>query len=755
MLKRFTAFKYLFLLAIFAGCGQADDYGSNLKRMLNPSVQSKKTYSRSVGSLILKGDHVCVVSKVAHGWVLTANHCYKDILWGKYSVRLDGKNFNVSHQPKRVKALDVVLLPITQKDDPHWTDWSSPVVDDGIPLIEFESIDQESPVNIITVRESFQHWTATKDDHSYQVAGQFIYHGINTQAGDSGAPLLQDGKIVGLHLGYDESRPKNFAVSFGNIALSGFVNSRNLYDFIIAKSTTPKLLFVEHDCSDRDREKRDRDLPKLPDDGSPIKTNENLAMMSVVNVLGEATCAEMETVTEFQYEISSSGIRTGVGIPESRPTGRVVDCDPKDVNKLSFDADKGTARNAQESGGNVGEKIGNANNNGEMREHEGRGSSTSDSHQSDVASETNLAPSTEIAEVATTEPSLESQSVDQTHAEGTSSEQTAAENSSVEPVPEPSGTNPENNPKIEPQELKTNHSGVEQFNQRVEQLSSKALAISKLNASGNIVSKAIQGRAGKAKDHFNRGEYKQAATEVEAGELLTEAVDATQPGQIWKSLLSAASSISWKEAGFALADLSASMFTPWGFVKDVYEAIEGKEFYSGIELTVLERTLAIVGATTGGGYSRIKAVRGRVSGIIEKISKSGDQAADAARRIADSAKNGAWSKVVESGLKPGKLVEEGMSPLRTKLRQDKGIPDSWEFGPAKDADGISFHKPGTFKADEVRIMPGKPTNPYPNSQVPYVTWKRNGQWLDKDGGILPDNMRPEAHIPLDDFKYKD
>ncbi len=216
------------------------------------------------------------------------------------------------------------------------------------------------------------------------------------------------------------------------------------------------------------------------------------------------------------------------------------------------------------------------------------------------------------------------------------------------------------------------------------------------------------------------------------------------------------------ELAKASLDITLSFIPLVGWGKDVYEASFGTNLVTGEKLSNFERAAAVLGILTAGYGSKI-ALAAKAAIIIDvlKVGKTTDNVAkiaDAGKvadSIIDSAKNGAWSKVVESGLKPGKLVEEGMSPLRTKLRQDKGIPDSWEFGPAKDADGISFHKPGTFKADEVRIMPGKPTNPYPNSQVPYVTWKRNGQWLDKDGGILPDNMRPEAHIPLDDFKYKD
>jgi hypothetical protein len=58
----------------------------------------------------------------------------------------------------------------------------------------------------------------------------------------------------------------------------------------------------------------------------------------------------------------------------------------------------------------------------------------------------------------------------------------------------------------------------------------------------------------------------------------------------------------------------------------------------------------------------------------------------------------------------------------------------------------------TNKGNAVRVMQGKPTNPFPNSQSPYVRWQRNGQALDGNGNIVP-KRTPDAHIPLPDYKF--
>jgi hypothetical protein len=54
--------------------------------------------------------------------------------------------------------------------------------------------------------------------------------------------------------------------------------------------------------------------------------------------------------------------------------------------------------------------------------------------------------------------------------------------------------------------------------------------------------------------------------------------------------------------------------------------------------------------------------------------------------------------------------------------------------------------------NNVRVMPGDPKSPYENSRMPYVKWQKNGQHLDKNGNPVSGDS-PDAHIPIDDFKF--
>lgn len=206
----------------------------------------------------------------------------------------------------------------------------------------------------------------------------------------------------------------------------------------------------------------------------------------------------------------------------------------------------------------------------------------------------------------------------------------------------------------------------------------------------------------------------------------------------------------------------ALTFTPGiGFGYDLYQIAMGKDV-TGTILSTFDRSF--IAATIFVPTLAAKPLR-KLASTLGRLSKKGIKGTeelagifknvDEVEAVFESARKGEWSKVIGRGLRPGSLADEGMSNLRNKFRHDKGIPRDWGFEKSKDPDGISFFKPGTLKADEIRVMPGKPSNPYPNSQQSYVTWKRDGKWLDKGGTPLPDNRRPEAHILLDEFKYKD
>ncbi len=57
---------------------------------------------------------------------------------------------------------------------------------------------------------------------------------------------------------------------------------------------------------------------------------------------------------------------------------------------------------------------------------------------------------------------------------------------------------------------------------------------------------------------------------------------------------------------------------------------------------------------------------------------------------------------------------------------------------------MQFFNPGNFH-NSIRIMPGNPTSPYPNSRVPYIRMQKDGDALGIDGDIV-DRESAEAHV---------
>jgi hypothetical protein len=81
------------------------------------------------------------------------------------------------------------------------------------------------------------------------------------------------------------------------------------------------------------------------------------------------------------------------------------------------------------------------------------------------------------------------------------------------------------------------------------------------------------------------------------------------------------------------------------------------------------------------------------------------------------------------------------------------VPKNWIRSLAKKNEGVRYTKPATRGADEVRIMKGRSDAQHPNSQNPYIRWKKDGRWLDKNGRSV-NRDDPKGHIPMRDFKFK-
>lgn len=100
---------------------------------------------------------------------------------------------------------------------------------------------------------------------------------------------------------------------------------------------------------------------------------------------------------------------------------------------------------------------------------------------------------------------------------------------------------------------------------------------------------------------------------------------------------------------------------------------------------------------------------------------------------------------------PG-LERNGFRPAPGTRVPPGGIPDSWRIGGTRTPGGVNYYDPQN-PGNSVRVMPGDPNSPFPNSQNPYARWQQDGRPLDMNGSPLPTSHSPDAHIPLNDFQF--
>jgi hypothetical protein len=86
-------------------------------------------------------------------------------------------------------------------------------------------------------------------------------------------------------------------------------------------------------------------------------------------------------------------------------------------------------------------------------------------------------------------------------------------------------------------------------------------------------------------------------------------------------------------------------------------------------------------------------------------------------------------------------------------RGPHGIPAHWRKQPSKRGGGTKYANPNN-PHDTLRIMPGNPKSPNPAQQRPYVKRMKDGRALDAAGKPVDPRSR-EAHIPLDEFKFRE
>ena len=227
-------------------CGDPVSETYDTKKIIDASVGERAIETAVVGNLLLDGERVCALTRISSSWAITASHCYKNILWGRYTAQFGTDNLRIYHEPRRYKPLDLVLLPITQKESPDWLDWKHP---DPDAFVEFEEFDPLEPINIVVTDSELQTFESEKEDHSYEIQDRFVFHKLNTNIGDSGSPIFQGSSVVGIHLGADKESNRNVAALTGEVSFSSFTFEQELED-VLGRDDIHTPIYIEESCQE-------------------------------------------------------------------------------------------------------------------------------------------------------------------------------------------------------------------------------------------------------------------------------------------------------------------------------------------------------------------------------------------------------------------------------------------------------------------------------------------------------------------------
>ncbi|TAE34228.1 MAG: hypothetical protein EAY65_03025 [Alphaproteobacteria bacterium] len=99
-------------------------------------------------------------------------------------------------------------------------------------------------------------------------------------------------------------------------------------------------------------------------------------------------------------------------------------------------------------------------------------------------------------------------------------------------------------------------------------------------------------------------------------------------------------------------------------------------------------------------------------------------------------------------------VREKLDRYHTErlFSRPKGVPATWIRQPSKKGDGVKYIDPKSKGHTDIRIQKGDPNSPNLGQQKNYVKWKKNGQWLDKNGNPVSGESL-DSHIYIKDFTF--
>ncbi len=235
-------------------------------------------------------------------------------------------------------------------------------------------------------------------------------------------------------------------------------------------------------------------------------------------------------------------------------------------------------------------------------------------------------------------------------------------------------------------------------------------------------------------------------------------------------------------AGYAFGKYGADILIPGALVKATARGLKGAQEISAVYrgLQTAEKTLLLESAAGLGNGAKIGEVvqanqraftlgeeLGYTTQEIGKLKQTGKLQETLTHTYEEISRNPAWRESYELFHRAQELLKPYTKKPLPELQvrelihqfgirtfpRPEGIPDNFLVMVSNTGAGMVYVHP-TNAHIRVRVMPGKPHSPNPSQQKPYVVQQKSGQAFDKHGNLIQ-LEKPEAHIPLEEFVYRE
>lgn len=180
-------------------CGPIATQDSTVSQIIGQDerIAAPPQYRNLVGSLSFRDFHVCTAFLSGPNTVSTATHCAPHLdSTHQYSF--------ITQTGKRIPLKSKIF----QKNSRFVSfETKEPTTN----FLESAPLDLNSPIELISYSEVEQ-ILRISTSNSFEPTPHGVLHEMDTEPGSSGSPIVQNGRVVGIHEGAVEGRLKNYAI---------------------------------------------------------------------------------------------------------------------------------------------------------------------------------------------------------------------------------------------------------------------------------------------------------------------------------------------------------------------------------------------------------------------------------------------------------------------------------------------------------------------------------------------------------------